>query len=93
MSVFRCLNGFCYALAKKREQLISFPTTEEAAAIADRIEAQHGYIQGFAAIDGSQIAINPTAVGLADFLNRKMYASIVLQGLVDDRYLFRDVSC
>lgn len=93
VSVYRCFNAFVYAMAGLRGQLITFPTTEEASAIADRIEARYGYPQAFAAIDGSHIAISPPAVGLADYLNRKMYPSLVLQGLVDDRYMFRDVSC
>lgn len=93
VSVFRCVNAFVFALSGLKGQFITFPNNEEAAAIADRIEARHGYPQAFGAIDGSHIAINPPAVGLADYLNRKMFPSLVLQGLVDDRYMFRDVSC
>ena len=92
-TVYRCVTAFCYAMAKHKGKFIKFPTTEEACAIADRIAESHGYIQAFGAIDGSHIAINPPADGLADYINRKMYPSIVLQGLVDDRYTFRDVSC
>ena len=93
VTVFRCLNAFCVAMTAKSYNFIHFPSSAEAGEIADRIESQHGYIQAFGAIDGSHIAINPPSQGLADYLNRKMYASIVLQGLVDDRYIFRDVSC
>ena len=92
-TVHRCLGRFCYAMTKFHSQFISFPSSEEAAEIADRIQRRHGYPQAFGAIDGSHIAINPSSVGLADYINRKMFPSIVLQGLVDDNYLFRDVSC
>ena len=42
------------------------------------------------AIDGSHFAITPPSDGMADFLCRKQYASIVLQAVVDVQYLFRD---
>lgn len=93
VTVFRCVNAFCVALTAHQAKYIQFPSDEEAASIADRIEQRHKYPQAFAALDGSHIAINPPSDGLADYLNRKMYASIVLQGLVDDRFMFRDVSC
>lgn len=93
VSVYRCVNAFVYTMAGFKGHFITFPSSEEAAAIADRIQARHGYPQAFGAIDGSHIAINPPADGLADYLNRKMFPSLVLQGLVDDRYMFRDVSC
>lgn len=45
------------------------------------------------AIDGSHLEITPPADGMADFLCRKMYPSIVLQAVVDVQYLFRDIYC
>lgn len=92
-TVFRCINAFCVVMTNNNHHFITFPSSDEAAAIADRLEQQHGYIQAFGALDGSHIAINPPSNGLADYLNRKMYPSLVLQGLVDDKYMFRDVSC
>ena len=91
--MLRCLTAFCTAVTKNSSAFIQFPTSAEAAEIADRIEQQRGYTQAFAALDGSHIAVSPPSVGLADYLNRKIFASIVLPGLVDDRYMFRDVSC
>ena len=92
-TVFRCLNAFVISMTSKHQEFIKFPTTQEAKEIATRIANRHGYIQTFGAIDGSHICINPPADGLADYQNRKMYPSIVLQGLVDDKFMFRDVSC
>lgn len=92
VSVLRCVNAFVFALTRSRGRYIVFPKNQEAA-IADRLQTLHGYPQAFGAIDGSHIAINPPAVGLADYLNRKMFPSIVWQGLVDDRNMFLDISC
>lgn len=93
VTVFRCVNAFSLAMSNNSSTFIKFPTTQEASEIADRIETKYGYPQAFAAIDGSHIAINPPDTGRADYLNRKMFPSIVLQGLVDDKYMFRDISC
>ena len=92
VSVFRCVNAFCVAMTVHHQQYITFPSQEEAVAIAERIEHRHKYPQAFAALECSHIAITPST-GHSDYLNRKMHPSIVLQGLVDDKYLFRDVSC
>ena len=52
------------------------------------------YIAGnLGAVDGTHFEVTPPADGMADFLCRKMYPSIVLQAVVDVKYLFRDVYC
>lgn len=43
------------------------------------------------AIDGSHIPVKSPALNHTDYYNRKGYYSIVLQAIVDDEYLFRDV--
>ena len=49
------------------------------------------FSQAVAAMDSCQIRINSLNKNLEDYLNRKGYYSIALQGLVDNRYLFKDI--
>ena len=43
------------------------------------------------AVEGTHIRIQAPAEDHTDYVNRKNYHSIVMQALVDSRYLFRDV--
>ena len=43
------------------------------------------------AIDGSHIPIRPPALNHTDYYNRKGFYSVILQGVVDANYLFRDI--
>ena len=47
--------------------------------------------QAVGAIDGCHIRIKAPLKDAEDYINRKDYHSIVLQGLVDNNYIFRDV--
>ena len=50
-----------------------------------------GFPQAIGAIDGCHIRIKAPLKNAEDYINRKDYHSIILQGLVDSRYLFRDI--
>ena len=50
-----------------------------------------GFPQAVAAIDCCHIRIKAPNKNPEDYINRKEYHSIVLQGLVDNRYLLRDI--
>lgn len=89
-SVHRHLYAFCNAMASKKHRLIQWYTDEDGARIADIIRANYKYPQAIGAIDGSHFEITPPSDGMADFLCRKQYPSIVLQAVVDVQYLFRD---
>ena len=43
------------------------------------------------AIDGCHIPVRPPALNHTDYYNRKGWYSVILQAVVDDKYLFRDV--
>ena len=47
--------------------------------------------QAIAAIDCWNIGMKALNKNLEDYINRKEYHSIVLQGLVDNRYLFKNI--
>ena len=50
-----------------------------------------GFPQCAGAIDGTHIAIQAPEENHIDYVNRKGYHSIVMQAVVDSRYLFRDI--
>ena len=50
-----------------------------------------GFPQAVAAIDCCHIRLKVTNKDREDYINRKENHSIVIQGLVDNRYLFRDI--
>lgn len=93
-TVHNCLYAFCYAITEELgNKYIRFPDADEASDIARRFEEMSNIPQLIGAIDGSHIPITPPREGNSDFVNRKTYHSLVLQGIVDDQYLFRDISC
>ena len=69
----------------------NLPKKNETKKIIQEFESVSVFSQAVAAIDSCQIRINSPNKNLEDYLNRKEYHSIVLQGLVDNRYLFRDI--
>uniref|UniRef100_A0A672NAF0 Uncharacterized protein n=1 Tax=Sinocyclocheilus grahami TaxID=75366 RepID=A0A672NAF0_SINGR len=79
-TVHRCVNGVCQAICTKlMKQYIAFPNVEEAQQIV------------YGAIDGSHIPIRAPSDGYRDYVNRKGWTSIVLQAVVDDQLMIRDL--
>lgn len=68
------------------------PTIEEAKLIAKSVKNKTGMEQIIGAIDGTHIPILPPTVGYRDFINRKGWPSMVLQGFVDHQYIFRNIT-
>ena len=76
---------FCEGMVKGPiKDLIHMPNEEEATEIARRFEAAYGVPQIMGIIDGTHIPILPPIDGYKDFVNRKGWASYVLQAVVDD---------
>ena len=42
-------------------------------------------------IDGSHLLVTPPSDGYRDCIYQKMYQSIILQAVCDDKYLFKDI--
>nr|XP_039264852.1 protein ALP1-like [Styela clava] len=91
-SVHRYLHRFCECLIKHQKKFIFLPTAAEAKTIAAANQQLTGFPQCFGAIDGSHIHVKPPRSGFRDYVNRKMYPSIVLQAVADNHYRFRDIS-
>lgn len=64
---------------------ITLPDEKECKQISEEFEKKTGMPKFIGAIDGSHIPIIPPSDGYRDFINRKGYASYVLQGLVDHK--------
>ena len=76
---------FCKGMVKgPMKDLIRIPNELEASEIARRFETAHGVPQIMGIIDGSHIPVLPPTDGYKDFVNRKGWASYVLQAVVDD---------
>ncbi|KAL2098342.1 hypothetical protein ACEWY4_007549 [Coilia grayii] len=71
--------------------LIRIPDYEEAVQISEHFQRAYGLPQVIGCVDGSHIPILPPSDGYRDFINRKGWASYVLQGVVDDH--FWSVNC
>lgn len=93
-SVKKFLYMFCDAVKEKMfPQMIKMPNTEEAFVLAARNQNLTNLPMAIGFIDGSHIPILPPEIGRKDFINRKQYASIVLQAVVDFDVKFRNISC
>nr|XP_033477314.1 putative nuclease HARBI1 [Epinephelus lanceolatus] len=85
---------FCKGMVTQLIQhFIKVPTLEEACAIAQRFEDKFHIPQIIGCVDGTHIPILAPSDGYRDFVNRKGWASYVLQGIVDDKYCFWSASC
>lgn len=88
---YRVINAINKKLLRK---VIYMPKENEALDISKRFQKITGGIpQIIGCIDGTHIPILPPEEGMKDFINRKSWASIILQAIVDDRCLFRNISC
>ena len=84
--------GVCQAICSKLlKRKIHLPDVDEALEIAQRNYEAHKIPQIYGAIDGSHIPIRAPSDGYRDYVNRKGWTSIVLQAVVDDRLMIRDI--
>ncbi|XP_055905139.1 uncharacterized protein LOC129940727 [Eupeodes corollae] len=74
-------------------EAIKLPNEEQSIAIIQGFEEKSGVPQILGAIDGTHIPVKPPAEGMADYVNRKGWTSMVLQAVVDCNYLFLDICC
>ena len=91
-TVCMIVHDTCAAIVKVlSDKYISFPTGDKLQEVMDRFRTKWEIPQCAGAIDGSHIPVKPPALNHTDYYNRKGYYSVVLQAVVDDEYLFRDV--
>ncbi|KAH7949264.1 hypothetical protein HPB49_006806 [Dermacentor silvarum] len=93
-SVKNCVYTFCGNLVKYHmKTFIQLPSAQQAAAIAARFEAKCHIPQIFGVIDGTHITITAPKKGSRNSVSRKMWTSYNILAVVDDRALFRCVTC
>ena len=86
------IHDTCAAIVKVlSDKYISFPTGNNLKKVVDRFRTKWEIPQCAGAIDGSHIPVKSPALNHTDYYNQKGYYSIVLQAVVNDEYLFRDV--
>lgn len=86
-SVYRSLKQFCKAMIDiLLHEEIKMPNIEETETISAKFEEKSGVPLVIGAIDGTHIPVTPPLDGYRDFINRKNWPSLVLQGLVDADY-------
>ena len=91
-SVHRSLKQFCAACVKVLlRDVIKKPNLDEATQMIHKFEVKSGVPLVFGAIDGTHIPITPPSNGYRDFINKKNWASVVLQGLVDADYRYKNI--
>jgi len=91
-TVCMIVHDTCKAIISTLQKtFISFPRGQELKAAAEGFKSKTGMIQCVGSIDGCHIPITPPALNHTDYYNRKGWYSVVLQGIVDSNYLFRDV--
>ncbi|XP_054289133.1 uncharacterized protein LOC129004613 isoform X2 [Macrosteles quadrilineatus] len=93
-TVFVCLNQVCKAINDFLLPIhVRMPTLEEALDIADDFEGFCGLPQVIGAVDCTHIPINPPTKNCTDYKNEKDWSSMILQAVVDNKYMFRNISC
>lgn len=91
-TIFNIVNKMCDCLVEISDQIIRWPTEEEARIISNDF-FQVGKISNvLGSIDGSHIRVKKLKND-DDFINRNNYPSILLQGVCDSNKKFIDIYC
>ena len=87
-----CIRQVAKAILKNlRPKYLTIAKGDELCRIIDSYKEKWGFPMCAGTIDGSHIPIATPLENHAAYVNRKSFHSIVMQALVDDRYLFRDI--
>ena len=90
--VCSCIKEVSIVIVQKmKTKFITIPKREEVKEIMRIYKDKWQFPMCAGAIDGTHIPIIAPVVDHADYVNRKGYHSIVMQAVVDSKYLFRDV--
>ena len=71
--------------------VIRFPDGDDRKEVVDGFKSTWGMSKCVGSIDSCHIPIMPSETNHTDYYNRKGWYSIILQAVVDHRYMFRDV--
>ena len=87
-----CIKDVCRAITRKLKRgFLSVPRGHDLGEVMRLYKEKWGFPSCVGAIDDTHIPIQAPLENHTDYVNRKSYQSIVMQAVVDARYLFRDV--
>ncbi len=90
--VCKCIKDVSKAIVGKlRPLFLSIPKGEELLEIMNMYKEKWGFPCCAGAIDGTHVPIKAPIENHSDYVNRKSYHSVVMQAVVDSRYMFRDI--
>ena len=73
------------------KEYIKFPSGDDLDRVVDDFKTKWGVPQSFGTVDGCHIPICAPSEQHTDYYNRKGWYSMIVQGLVDANYRFRDI--
>ena len=79
-------------VTKLRKEYITFPTGQAQQDVINGFECKWGFPQCVGAVDGSHVPVQPPTQNHTDYYNRKGWYSILVQVVVDNDYLFRNIN-
>ena len=87
-----CIKDVSKAITRKlKTGFLSVPRGQELREVMGLYKDKWGFPACAGAINGTHIPIQTPVENHTDYVNRKSYHSILMQAVVDARYLFRDV--
>ena len=86
-----CVRDVSKVIISKLSHVVSFAHGDELVQIINDYEQRWGFPMCAGAIDGTHIPITAPSECHAEYVNRKGYHSIIMQAVVDCKYLYRDV--
>ena len=91
-TVCEIVHDTCQAIVSALQKLfIKFPDSDNRQEVVDGFKSTWGMIQCVGSVDGCHIPVMPPALNHTDYYNRKGWYSIILQAVVDYKYIFRDI--
>lgn len=88
-----CLTRVIEFLCSIKEEIIKWPNIQRRRTIQNAFASNDGIEGAIGAIDGSHIEIAKPKENQDSYINRKGFASLLLQGVVDHEKIFIDVFC
>lgn len=87
-----CVREVFLAIVKNmKSSFVFLPKGDELTEVMQEYKENWGFPMCAGAIDGTHVPIISPSDNHADYINRKGYHSIVMQAVVDSKYIFRDM--
>jgi hypothetical protein len=92
-TVYSIVHKVCEAIYEDLLNVyVKFRTGDELKNVVRVYEESWGFPNCGGAINGTQIPIIAPSDSHGDYLNRKDYYSLIMQGVCDNKYIFRDIN-